>query len=134
MNFPRDAPVTLKKKDALRQRITRLDVDLKQVNEGAVKGHGPGGQKINKSSIGVQLRYAPLALVVTCARERSRAVNRFLALRELVDAIEIRISPETSERLKQHERIRKQKRRRARRAKHASPPPASAIGSADERK
>jgi len=54
---------------------------------------------------------------VRCQRERKRSLNRFLALREMVDEIELRISPETSERLKEIGKIRKRKARgRARRS------------------
>ena len=115
MRFPADAPVAAKKLDQLRERIARLGVDLAQVEESFVRSSGPGGQKANKTSSGVALAYAPLSLRVKWTRERSRALNRFLALRELVDEIEERTSPETSARLRERERLRKQKDRRRRR-------------------
>ena len=117
MNFPSDAPVTPAKLDALRAQLARLTVDLARVDEQAVKGSGPGGQKVNKTSSGVLLRYElnGETLVVKWARERSRSQNRFLALRELADEIEMRVSPSTSTRLKEFEKIRKQKDRRRRR-------------------
>lgn len=120
MNFPSDAPITPAKLDALRARITRLKINLAAIDEQPVKGSGPGGQKVNKTSSGVLLRYdlAGETIVVKWTRERSRSLNRFLALRELVDEIEVRISPETSERLKDRERIRKQKDRSRRRSNH----------------
>ena len=117
MKFPSDSPVTDQKKQALRDRIERLEIDLAQVEEKFIRAGGPGGQKVNKTSSGVQLSYAPLELTVKWTRERSRGLNRFLALRELVDEIEVVVSPETSERLKEQKRIRSQKRRRQRRAK-----------------
>jgi peptide chain release factor len=117
MKFPGDAPVTPAKLDDLRARIARLQIDLNAVDEQAVKGSGPGGQKVNKTSSGVLLRYDLNGeqLVVKWARERSRSLNRFLALRELVDEVELRVSPETSQRLKDQSRIRKQKDRARRR-------------------
>jgi peptide chain release factor len=117
VNFPSDAPVTPAKLDDLRARIARLRIDLNKVDEQAVKGSGPGGQKVNKTSSGVLLRYllAEETIVVKWARERQRSLNRFLALRELVDEIELRVSPETSERLKEQAKIRKQKDRARRR-------------------
>ena len=71
------------------------------------------------------LRYAPLGLVVRCQQDRRRSVNRFLALRELVDQAEIRISPESSKRLRDIERKRSNKARAGRRAraKHQGPTP-----------
>lgn len=105
------------KLDALRQRIARLGVALERVDEQAVKAGGPGGQKVNKTASGVLLRYDLNGelLVVKWTRERQHALNRFLALRELVDEIELRVSPQTSERLKEQARIRKQKDRARRR-------------------
>lgn len=113
MKFPTDAPVTVQKKDALARRIATLGIDLSLVEEQFVRASGPGGQKVNKTSSAVLLRYPPMELVVRGSRERSQAINRFLALRELVDRIEEIVSPETSERLKERERIRKRKKRRS---------------------
>jgi len=120
MKFPADAPVTPAKLNALRARITALAVVLDAVDEQPVKGSGPGGQKVNKTSSGVLLRYLLNGeqLVVKWTRERTRSLNRFLALRELVDEIEVRVSPQTSERLRKQASIRKQKDRARRR--HAS--------------
>jgi peptide chain release factor len=115
MRFPAEAPVTPAKLDELRVRIARLRVDLNAVEERFVRASGPGGQKVNKTASGVQLAYAPLGLAVKWTRERSQALNRFLALRQLVDEVEIRVSPGTSERLREQARIRKQKERRRRR-------------------
>ena len=115
MKFPSDAPVTAKKLQGLRERIARLGIDMALVEESFVRSSGPGGQKANKTSSGVALAYAPLGLRVKWTLERSRALNRFLALRELVDEIEERVSPDTSARLKERERLRRQKDRRRRR-------------------
>ena len=117
MRFPADAPITPAKLDALRQRIEHLKVDMEQVEEQFIRAGGPGGQKTNKTSSGVRLSYPPLELQVKWTRERSRALNRFLALRELVDEIELRVAPGESQRLKDRERKRKQKARRKRRKK-----------------
>ena len=117
MKFPHDSPVTARKLDELRARIERLKIDLGQVDEQFIRAPGPGGQKVNKTSSGVLLRYPPLELVVKWTRERSRALNRFLALRELVDEIEVRVSPATSKRLNEQERSRQRKRRKKRRSR-----------------
>jgi len=121
LKFPADAPVTPKKKAELLERIERLQIDLAQVEEQFVRGSGPGGQKINKTASTVVLRYPPFNLVVRCSRERSQAVNRFLALRELLDQIELRVSPETSERLKERDRIRRRKSKHRRRPSPETP-------------
>jgi len=117
MRFPDDAPVTPAKREELKARIGRLSIRMEAVEEQFVKGTGPGGQKVNKTSSGVRLSYELPGerLQVKWTRERSRALNRFLALRELVDEVEVRLSPETSARVAEVERIRRQKDRRRRR-------------------
>ncbi|MCL2823802.1 MAG: peptide chain release factor-like protein [Polyangiaceae bacterium] len=117
MRFPDQAPVTPNKKQQLRDRIQRLGIDLDAIDASYVRSSGPGGQKVNKTNSAVVLRYEPLDLIVKWSRERSRALNQFLALREMVDEIEIRISPETSERLKEYAAIRARKQRSRRRSK-----------------
>lgn len=112
MNFPELSDITAAKVEALKARIARLGIDLRLVDEQFTRGSGNGGQKINKTSNAVLLRYPALGLVVKCQRERKRSLNRFIALRELVDEIEVRISPATSERLREIARIRKKKARR----------------------
>lgn len=116
MRFPDQAPVTPGKKQELRERIERLGVQLDLVEAQYVRASGPGGQKVNKTSSAVVLKYPPLELVVKWGRERSRALNQFLALRELVDEIEVLTSPETSKRLAQRNRLRARKAKRAKRS------------------
>lgn len=117
MKFPEDAPVTEAKRTQLRTRLTTLGVTLQDVEEQAARGGGPGGQKRNKTHSGVLLRYrlGEELIIVRWNRERQHALNRFLALRELADEVELRVSPETSARLKERARVRKQKDRARRR-------------------
>ena len=126
MRLNEDFGVQLGKLEELKARIVRLKIDLDLVEETFSRGGGKGGQKINKTSNRVQLAYAPLDLRVSCQRERKRSLNRFLALRELVDRIEMKVSPETSLRLREIERLRKNKARAAAKssAKRAAAEPA----------
>lgn len=117
MNLGEKFPVSPGKVEALLARMTALGIDARLIEESFVRGGGPGGQKINKTSSCVQLRYPPLDLVVRCQRERQRSLNRFLALRELVDQIEMRVSPSTSRRLRDVEKRRRSKARAHRRSK-----------------
>jgi protein subunit release factor B len=119
MRFNDLVDVSPAKVQALRAQLLRLKMDLAHVQEQFTRGSGPGGQKINKTANRVVLRYEPLNLVVRVQQDRRRSINRFLALRELADQAEMRLSPHTSERLKEQKRIRRQKDRRARR--HKSP-------------
>jgi protein subunit release factor B len=121
MRFPDDVPVTPEKREALRAKLRVLGIDLAAVDEQAIRASGPGGQKVNKTSSGVLLRYALEGelIVVKWTRERRHALNRFLALRELSDEVELRVSPKASARVRDAARLRKQKDRRRRRSKSA---------------
>ena len=118
MNLNEKFPVSEGKVNQLLERIKRLGVDVGKVEEQFTRGGGKGGQKINKTSNCVILAYSPMDIAVRMQKERRRSINRFLALREIVDQIEMKISPQTSARLKEIEKIRKQKDRRARRGRH----------------
>lgn len=116
MNLNEKFPVSPQKVEELMLRIRRLQIDMSQVEEQFTRGSGHGGQKLNKTSSCVVLRYPALNLDVRNQESRQRSLNRFLALRELVDRIEMEISPRTSQRLKEIQRLRKQKARRQRRS------------------
>src|SRR4029079_16693055 len=109
MNLTEAFDVSPAKLAALLARSAALGIDPSAIEEQFVKGGGPGGSKINKTSNCVVLRYEPLGLVVRCQRDRRRSVNLFLALRELVDQAEVKVSPATSPRLKEIERKRRNK-------------------------
>ncbi|HVA65541.1 MAG TPA: peptide chain release factor-like protein [Elusimicrobiota bacterium] len=86
--------VTPAKLQEVLSRMRRLGVAPEAIDETFTRGGGPSGQKINKTSNCVRLAYAPLEINVRAQRERSRSLNHFLALRELVDRIEMRLPPE----------------------------------------
>ena len=65
-------------------KLAALGVRIGDVEEKFVRGTGPGGQKINKTSSTVWLRHGPTGTEVRCQRERSQAANRELAWAELV--------------------------------------------------
>jgi peptide chain release factor len=112
MNFSEMPGITPAKIEELKNRIRTLAIDLSEIEEQFAKGSGKGGQKINKTSNCVILKYPKLNLLVRCQRERKRSINRFLALRELVDKIEIIVSPQTSKKLREIDKIRKKKSRK----------------------
>lgn len=116
MRLDQDFGVTAGKLDELKARISRLKIDAALIEEAFSRGGGKGGQKVNKTANRVQLYYAPHDVRVACHRERSRSLNRFFALRELVDQVEMIVSPETSERLAEMRRIQKRKARNHARA------------------
>ncbi|GAM83652.1 hypothetical protein ANO11243_016400 [Dothideomycetidae sp. 11243] len=60
------------------------------ITETFLRGTGPGGQKINKTSCAVQLQHHPTGIVVKCQESRSRTVNRAVARKWLAERIEER--------------------------------------------
>jgi protein subunit release factor B len=110
-------PVSPEKERALRARMERLGVRPEDLEERFVRSGGRGGQNVNKVSTCVVLRHRPSGVVVKCQQERSQALNRFLARRELLDRLEARLRGVAAAAEAERERIRRQKRRRSRRAK-----------------
>jgi hypothetical protein len=55
------------------------------------RGHGPGGQKRNKTESAVRLRHKPTGLIVIAGESRSQAENRTRALKRLREALALRI-------------------------------------------
>lgn len=109
--------VSKDKEDALRQRMESLGIFEKDLVEKFVRSSGRGGQKVNKTSTCVYLKHLPTKIEVKCQRERSQALNRFLARRILADKIEQMIRGKESEERQRIEKIRRQKRKRSKRAK-----------------
>ena len=110
-------PVSSEKERALRARMNALGVRDADLAEQFVRAQGKGGQNVNKVSTCVVLRHAPSGIVVKCQQERSQALNRFLARRELLDRLEARERGVVAAAQAERARIRRQKRRRSRRAK-----------------
>ncbi|KAK4204270.1 RF-1 domain-containing protein [Triangularia verruculosa] len=50
-----------------------------ELEESFLKGSGPGGQKINKTSSAVQIKHIPTNIVIKCQETRSRSQNRKIA-------------------------------------------------------
>ena len=103
------------KEAELRERMARCGLREEDLRETFIRGGGPGGQKINKTSSTVCLRHKPTGLEVRCAQERSQSLNRFLARRDLCDKIAAKIHGEKSKKQQERDEIRRQKRRRSRR-------------------
>src|SRR5881409_2438668 len=110
-------PVSPEKQHALAARMRALGVREEDLDEHFVRSGGKGGQNVNKVSTCVVLRHLPSGVVVRCERERSQALNRFLARRELLDRLEARARGVVQAAAAERARIRRQKARRSRRAK-----------------
>ncbi|NNC89321.1 MAG: peptide chain release factor-like protein [Akkermansiaceae bacterium] len=103
------------KREAMQRRMAALGIREEDLLEKFIRGAGSGGQKINKTSSCVYLKHLPTGVEVKCQAERSRAMNRFIARRELCEQLEEAQLGEKSARQQAIEKIRRQKRRRSRR-------------------
>jgi peptide chain release factor len=110
-------PVSPEKQDQLIARMAKLGIRESDLEETFVKGSGSGGQKVNKTSSCVQIIHRPSGMEVKCQRERSQAMNRFLARRELCERMEEKIEGARSARQQESEKIRRTKRKRSQRSK-----------------
>src|SRR3990167_2624326 len=110
-------PVSARKAEELDALMRRLGVLERDFEERFIRSSGPGGQNVNKVATCVVLRHRPSGLEVRCQRERSQALNRFLARQTLLRRIEAERLGRLSEEAQRIAKIRRQKRRRSRRAK-----------------
>jgi protein subunit release factor B len=111
-------PVSLEKENQLAQRMAALDVREAEIEESFVRSGGHGGQNVNKVSTCVMLLHRPTGTKVKCQETRQQGLNRFIARRLLLDKIEALKNGFVAAQRAEVEKIRRQKRKRSRRAKN----------------
>lgn len=122
VSTPCNPPVMVRpeKLAALKERMDTLGIREQDLDESFVRGSGRGGQKVNKTNNCVYLKHLPTGIAVKCHVDRSRELNRFLARRELCDAVEQMRTGQCAAKARVIQRMRKQKDRK-RRSRSGSP-------------
>ena len=96
------------KAEELRGRMSRLGISEDDLEERFITGSGKGGQKVNKTASCVYLKHGPSGIEVKCQRDRSQAMNRYFARRELCDKLAEQRDGEKTRRRQEQEKIRRQ--------------------------
>ncbi|NDD57892.1 MAG: peptide chain release factor-like protein [Chlamydiae bacterium] len=105
------------KEDEIKKKMQSLHIDENDLLEKFILGSGRGGQNLHKTSSCVYLKHIPTGIEVKCQKERSRDLNRWIARRMLCEKYEEKILLLQSEKQKQVEKIRRQKRTKSRKQK-----------------
>ncbi|MFA6960200.1 MAG: peptide chain release factor-like protein [Opitutaceae bacterium] len=104
----------------IQERLDALGVIPSDVEERFIRGSGPGGQKINKTSSTVCVKHRPTGVEVRCQKERSQAANRETAWVELCVKLEERLRAAEQQRQQAVAKTRRTNRKRSARQKAIS--------------
>ena len=98
-------------------RMRRAKVYERDLAERFIRGSGPGGQKVNKTSSCVQLRHIVSGIEVKCQENRSLMANRVQARNLICSILEDRERKRKEQRKSELEKIRRKNRKPSKRQK-----------------
>ncbi|KAL4468296.1 hypothetical protein ABPG72_015832 [Tetrahymena utriculariae] len=100
-----------KKKERIKPVIEEQDLEWK-----FVKGSGPGGQSVNKTSNNAVLIHKPSGIQVRSHASRQLEKNKQYCLKQLSEKLDVLINGENSKKLQKEEKKKKQQDRRKRKS------------------
>lgn len=109
--------ITTDKWQRLNAWMQRLSLNEGDLIEKFIIGSGKGGQKLHKTASTVYIKHIPTSLEIKCQDSRSREDNRYFARMRLCEKLQAKYSDEKSKAQACIEKIKRQKKRRSRRAK-----------------
>jgi len=108
----------MSKKDSQPQNpLLKAGVREEDIIEKFIRASGPGGQFVNKTSSCVYLKHIPTGIEVKCQKERSQALNRYMARKILAGKIQAYRLKQIRKDRAEVEKIKRQLRKRPARLK-----------------
>lgn len=112
-----DFGISAAKQKDLEEKLKKFNIKESDIVEKFVHSSGNGGQNLNKVATCVYLKHIPTAIEIKCQKYRTQLLNRYCARKMLAEEIESRVLGEKSKKQQLIEKIRRQKRKRSKRAK-----------------
>ena len=109
--------VSKEKWDKLKARMVQLHIIEAELVEKFILGSGKGGQKLQKTASTVYLKHLPSGVEIKCQHSRRRDDNRYFARERLCEKLHSTISDEKTKEQQRIDALKRQKKRRSRRAK-----------------
>lgn len=89
---------------------------LQDLEEEHVRGNGPGGQAVNKTSNAVILKHTPTGIVVKCHQTRSLARNRDIAKEILIKKLDNLLNGDMSVEAQENRILEKKSKEKSRKS------------------
>lgn len=109
--------ISKEKWQKLIDRMASLHIIETELLEKFILGSGKGGQNLHKTASTVYLKHIPSGLEIKCQYSRGRDDNRYFARGRLCDKLQAIVCGEKTKEQQRIEKLKRQKKRRSRRAK-----------------